>query len=65
MTGEEFKKKRIALGWKTRKWAAEDIGVKPNTIKDWELGRSRVPQYAINWLRRCEAALVSRRQMTR
>lgn len=54
MTKYEFKAARIAIGYKTRPQVAFSIGVKPQTVKGWESGRSPVPGYAVEWLRRSE-----------
>lgn len=61
MQGTEFKDRRIKAGYKYRSWAAKPIGVAKDTIKDWELGRRPVPQYAINWLLAVEAKRKGRR----
>lgn len=51
MTGDEFKKWRKKLGFRTRADAAHHFGVKEETIKSWELERRKVPQYAIRMIR--------------
>ena len=55
MNGTEFRKRRTDAGYKRRSSAAMSIGVAYDTVKDWELGRHPVPQYAIKWLDRVEA----------
>lgn len=54
MTGEEFKARRLAAGWKTQVVVAYDIGVKPQTVKSWENNTNKIPGYAIKWLQRTE-----------
>ncbi len=46
MNGAEFKEQRIRLGFKKRSEAAEWWGVKPDTIKKWEIGKNTVPLWA-------------------
>lgn len=55
MDGAEFAERRKKAGYSTRMYAACAIGVAKDTVKDWELGRRKVPQYAIKWLERIEA----------
>lgn len=42
MTDAEFKVVRESLGL-TGDWLAAHLGVNPRTVRDWEQGRSRVP----------------------
>lgn len=55
MEGAEFAERRKKAGYSTRMYAACAIGVAKDTVKDWELGRRKVPKYAIKWLERIEA----------
>ena len=54
MDGAEFAERRKKAGYSTRMYAACAIGVAKDTVKDWELGRRKVPKYAIKWLDRVE-----------
>ena len=54
MTGDEFKKKRIALGYKKRVAIADEIGVEVPTVKSWEIGARPVPRYAERALNRIQ-----------
>jgi DNA-binding transcriptional regulator YiaG len=52
MTGDEFKKLRIKLGYKTRPMIASEIGVSWETVKKWETGKTTLPEYAAKALGR-------------
>lgn len=54
MEGEEFKRRRKAIGYDTRPKAATSIGCEPDTIKKWESGINPVSRYAVRWLLRQE-----------
>ena len=54
MKGEEFRRRREAIGYKTRPQTAVSIGVQTVTVKGWEIDRSPVPSYAQRWLERME-----------
>lgn len=47
MTGQEFREIRGASGY-SRKQIAEEIGVSPETVKNWEARKkdSKIPLYA-------------------
>ncbi|TXH43278.1 MAG: hypothetical protein E6Q97_34260 [Desulfurellales bacterium] len=55
MLGTEFAERRKKAGYSTRMYAACAIGVAKDTVKSWELGKRKVPKYAIKWLERIEA----------
>lgn len=65
ITGTEFKKKRLELGYATRKAIAEEIGVSYEAVKTWENESRPVPVYAERSLnrigRRKTKAVVSNR----
>ncbi len=61
MNGEDFRIRRILLGLTKRKDCASHIGVSIDTVKDWELGRRKVPTYAIRSLDVLEKAKGKRR----
>lgn len=54
MTGDEFKKRRVAIGYKTRPALAKDIGVETVTVKSWETDQRPVPRYAVKFIVREE-----------
>lgn len=57
MTGDEFKKRRVAIGYNTRPALAKDIGVEQVTVKSWETDQRPVPKYAKNFILREEKRL--------
>ena len=54
MNATEFKARRIALGYETRKEIADEIGVSEETVKSWELGTRPVPGYGRRFIEREE-----------
>ena len=55
MTGAEFKKIRIRLGYTKRKQIADEIGVEVDTVKKWETEKNPVPRHAERTLSRIAA----------
>ena len=54
MNGAEFRRRREAIGYKTRPQAGRSIGCAAVTVKHWEKDINPIPRFAINWLVRQE-----------
>lgn len=63
MSGDEFRRRREQIGFKTRSATAAAIGVGLSTVKSWESGIRPLPPYALKWLQREEVAFC--KQMAR
>ncbi len=50
MSGEELGFVLKDLGWQ-QKELADRLGVTPDTVSSWRRGRTRVPQYVVEYLR--------------
>ncbi len=51
MTGEDFKRIRLNLGFKRRRDIAEVMGVGVTAVQKWEAGKRSIPLYAARKLR--------------
>lgn len=50
VTGEELKRRRMALGFQTQRQFAEALGIARPTLRGWEQGRKKIPLWAVRLL---------------
>jgi len=50
ITADDFKRRRLALGYETQKKCAEAFGVSLATIRAWEQGQRKVLPWAAKFL---------------
>lgn len=59
ISGADFKRRRIDLGYESAAAVARELGRHAQTILNWEKGKMPVPRYAVDWVERRESVFTS------
>ena len=51
MTSEQFKQRRLKMGYKTQQQMAEVLGITQGSVAHYETGRRPVPEIVVRFMR--------------